>query len=60
MPGNSGDTGAENRLVDRAGEGEGGMNGESVTETYALPCVKQTASGNVLYCKCWELRFSAR
>ena len=26
-------------------EGEGGTNGESSVDTYALPCVKQTASG---------------
>ena len=26
-------------------EGESGTNGESSVDTYALPCVKQTASG---------------
>ena len=30
----------ENRLVDTAGEGESGMNSESITETYTLPYVK--------------------
>ena len=35
----------ENRLVDTVGEGEGGMGGESSSETYALPFVKQRASG---------------
>ena len=30
----------ENGLMDTEGEGEGGKNGESSTETYVLPCVK--------------------
>ena len=30
----------ENRLVDTAGDGESGMNSESITETYTLPYVK--------------------
>ena len=30
-------------------KGEGGMYGESNTETYTLPYVKQVASGNFLY-----------
>ena len=38
----------EHRLVDPAGGEEGGMNGESGTETYTLPYVKQPASGNLL------------
>ena len=38
-----------NRLVDTVGEDEGGTNGESGIETYTLPFVKQTASGNFLY-----------
>ena len=29
------------------GEGEGGTNGESGMDTYKLPYVKQTASGNL-------------
>ena len=32
-----------------AGEGEGGTNSKSSTETYTLPCVKQIASGKLLY-----------
>ena len=32
-----------------AGEGEGGMNWEISTDIYILPCVKQTASGKLLY-----------
>ena len=40
LQGRSGDTDIENTLVDTAGEGEGGMNGESNIETYALPYVK--------------------
>ena len=31
----------ENRLADTAGEGEGGMNGESSLETFTLSYVKQ-------------------
>ena len=30
-------------------EGEGGMNGESNTETYMLPPIKYVATGNLLY-----------
>ena len=30
-------------------EGEGGMNGENIMETYKLPYGKQKASGNLLY-----------
>ena len=30
-------------------EGEGGVNRKNSLETYTLPCVKQTASGNLLY-----------
>ena len=45
----SGDTDIENRCVDTAGEGEPGMNWKSSVETYTLPYVKQTASGNLLY-----------
>ena len=40
MQGRKRDTDIENTLVDTAGEGEGGMNGESNIETYALPYVK--------------------
>ena len=41
----------ENRLVDTVGEGEGGMGGESSSETYTLPFVKQRASGKFPYNK---------
>ena len=34
--------------MDTGREGEGGMNGESTLEMYALPYVKWIASGNVL------------
>jgi len=33
--------------MDTAGEGEGGTDWESSTETYTLPYVKQTASGKL-------------
>ena len=39
------DADIENRLVGKAGEGEGGTNGEGSKETYALSCVKQIAVG---------------
>ena len=43
MQGNSGSADIANRLRTQAEreEGEGGMNGESNREAYALPCVKQ-------------------
>ena len=47
--GSNGDADIGNRLVDTVGEDEGGTNGESGIETYTLPFVKQTASGNFLY-----------
>ena len=47
--GSSGDADIENTLVDTVGEGKGGKNWESGTETYALPNVKWTATGNLLY-----------
>ena len=31
------------------GKGEGGTNGESITETYTPPYVKQTAGGDLLF-----------
>ena len=46
---NNGDADIENRLVGTVGEGEGGTNSKSNTETYTLPYVKQIASGNLLY-----------
>ena len=42
----------ENRLTDpggvRAREGEGGTNGESSVGAHTPPCIKQTASANLL------------
>ena len=46
MQGSSGDT--ENRLVATVGEGEGGRIRERSTDAYTLPCVKETARGNLL------------
>ena len=50
MQGRNRDSDIENRLPDTAGEGEGGMNGESCIEIQtlgfrggSLPCVKQRA-----------------
>ena len=39
----------ENGHVDTVGKGEGGMNWEIRFDINRLPCVKQIASGNVLY-----------
>ena len=49
MQGWNRDADIENGLVDTVGEGEGGTNSKSSIETYILPCVKQIASGNMLY-----------
>ena len=49
LQGRNTDTDIEDRLVDTVREGENGTNWESCTETYTLPYVKQTASGNLLY-----------
>ena len=35
--------------MDIGGDVEGGMNWEIGVDIYALPCVKQIASGNLLY-----------
>ena len=43
------DADIEKSLVDTLGKGEGGTNGESSTETYTLPRVKQIASGKLPY-----------
>ena len=43
LQGESRDADIENRLVDRVGEGEGGMNWESSIEAYTLLYVKQRA-----------------
>ena len=44
LQGRSGDTDIENWLVDTAGEGESGMNGESCVNIYALFCVRWMAA----------------
>ena len=49
LQGRKRDTDIEKRLVDTVREAEGGINWESSTETYTLLCVKQPASGNLLY-----------
>ena len=49
MQGRNRDADIENGLVDTAGEGEWGTNLESSIEIYILPCVKQIASGKLLY-----------
>ena len=49
MQGRNRDSDIQNRLVDIAGEGEGVTNLECGTDIYTLPCVKQTASGKLLY-----------
>ena len=38
MPGGSGDTDIEKRLMDTVGKGEGGRNGKSSVETYMTIC----------------------
>ena len=47
--GSKGDADIKNRLLDSVGESEGGMICENSIETYTLPYVKQTASGNLMY-----------
>ena len=37
------------KLVNTAGKGQGGTNWESNIEIQTLPCIKQIASGNLLY-----------
>ena len=51
MLGSNGDADRESRLTDmgRGEEEEGGTNEETGMEAYTLPCVKQIASGNLLY-----------
>ena len=49
MQGSKGDEDIKNRLLDTVEEGEGGMNGKSVMETYTLPHAKYIASGDLLY-----------
>ena len=49
MQGKNRDTDVKNELVDTVGGGQGGMNQKIRTDIYTLPCVKQTASGNLLH-----------
>ena len=49
MQGRNGHTDVENGLVDVAGEGESGMNGESGISIYTLPRVKWAAGEKFLY-----------
>ena len=49
MQGRNRDVDTENQRVDAAEEGEGGPKGKSSADLYALPCVKQTASGKLPY-----------
>ena len=48
LQGSKEDTDIEKRLVDTVGEGEGGTNWESRTETYTLSYAKLDTSGNLL------------
>lgn len=48
MQGRNEDADVENGHVETAGEGEGEVNWESSMDVYPLPCVKQTASGDLL------------
>ena len=40
LQGRNGDADTDNRLVNTAGEGDGGMSWESSIDIYTLPCVK--------------------
>ena len=44
-----GDTDVKNRLLNSAGESEGGMTWENSIETYILPYVKQSASASLMH-----------
>ena len=48
LHGRNRDTDIKKRRVGTAGEGEVGVDWESSTGVYTLPCVKQTASGKLL------------
>ena len=41
LQGRNRDTDTEDRFVDTVGEGEGGTNQDSSTDTYTLSCIKQ-------------------
>ena len=45
----NGDSDIENGLVNTVGNGESGTNRESSIDIYTLPCVKQIATGKLLY-----------
>ena len=49
LQGRKRDADVENGLVDTGGDGEGGTNWESSMDIYTLPCVKEIASGKMLY-----------
>ena len=49
LQGRNRDADIENALVGKLGEGEDGTNWESSIDIYTPPCVKQTASGNLLH-----------
>ena len=49
MQGRNGDTDIENKLVDPVGEGESRTTGESSIDVDTPLCVKQIASGKLLY-----------
>ena len=48
MHGQNGDSYIKNRVVNTAGEGETGTNGESSIDIYTLLCVKQTVIAKLL------------
>ena len=41
LQGRNRDTDTEDRFLDTVGEGEGGTNRDSSTDTYTLPCIKR-------------------
>ena len=49
MQGSKGNTDKKNRLLVTVGEGEGVKTRQGGIETYALPYIKQLASGTLLY-----------
>ena len=48
LQGRNKDADVENGRMETAGEAEGELNWESSMDVYPLPCVKQTASGDLL------------
>ena len=49
MQGRNGDSNIENGLVNTVGERKSEMNGESSTDIYTLPCIKEIAGEKLLY-----------